>query len=159
MSDSSPTICTLLFLVRPGEILLAMKKRGFGKGLWNGVGGKIEPGESIEQAMMRECEEEIGVRPAVFTKVAIHEFVYQSSDKPVIVHAYLCTEWAGEPHETEEMAPQWFKQSLIPYSAMWEDDQYWLPRVLDGQLLQTRFVFTDDEVLLDKHITSVELLN
>jgi 8-oxo-dGTP diphosphatase len=149
------TTCTLLFLVRPNEILLAMKKRGFGKGLWNGVGGKIEPDESIEQAMIRECEEEIGVRPVTFTKVAIHEFVYQSSDKPVIVHAYVCTDWAGEPHETEEMAPQWFSQNAIPYETMWEDDRYWLPQVLGGSLLRTRFVFTDQEVLLDKHVSTV----
>lgn len=149
------TTCTLLFLVRPNEILLAMKKRGFGKGLWNGVGGKIEPHESIEQAMIRECEEEIGVRPIHFRKVALHEFVYQSSDKPVLVHAYLCDDWAGEPHETEEMAPQWFSQNAIPYDNMWEDDKYWLPQVLDNKLLRTRFVFTDQEVLLDKQVSAV----
>ena len=44
---------SLLFLRREDEILLAMKKRGFGKGRWNGVGGKVEVGESIEQAMIR----------------------------------------------------------------------------------------------------------
>jgi 8-oxo-dGTP pyrophosphatase MutT (NUDIX family) len=44
---------TLLFLHKPDEqkILLAMKKRGFGEGKWNGVGGKREPGESIEGAV------------------------------------------------------------------------------------------------------------
>ena len=39
-------LVTLLFLRRDGQILLAMKKRGFGEGKWNGVGGKVEPGET-----------------------------------------------------------------------------------------------------------------
>ncbi len=53
---------TLLFLLKDNHILLAMKKRGFGAGRWNGVGGKIEAGETIVQAAVRECFEEIGVR-------------------------------------------------------------------------------------------------
>ncbi|MDB5170401.1 MAG: putative hydrolase [Candidatus Saccharibacteria bacterium] len=158
MSSDNKTSCTLLFLVRPGEILLAMKKRGFGKGLWNGVGGKIDTGESIEQAMLRECEEEIAVRPIVYHKVAIHEFLYQASDLPVIVHAYLCTEWAGEPQETEEMAPQWFNQSAIPFDKMWEDDQFWLPQVLDGQKLRAKFIFSAQEKLLEKTIINAREL-
>lgn len=36
--------CTLLFLKKNRQLLLAMKKRGFGAGKWNGVGGKLEPG-------------------------------------------------------------------------------------------------------------------
>ena len=52
---------TLCFLLRDDEVLLAMKKRGFGVGKWNGVGGKVMEGESIEEAMKRECREEIGV--------------------------------------------------------------------------------------------------
>ena len=44
---------TLLFVRKDDEILLGMKKRGFGTGKWNGFGGKIEAGETIEQAAVR----------------------------------------------------------------------------------------------------------
>ncbi len=49
---------TLIFLVKRTdgnitEICLAMKKRGFGMGRWNGVGGKVEKGEAIEDAALR----------------------------------------------------------------------------------------------------------
>lgn len=43
-------------------MLLAMKKRGFGVGKFNGVGGKVEVGESEQEAAIREAEEEIGVK-------------------------------------------------------------------------------------------------
>lgn len=44
---------TLTFVVDAGKILLGMKKRGFGAGRWNGFGGKVDPGESIEEAAKR----------------------------------------------------------------------------------------------------------
>lgn len=44
---------SLVFLRSETEILLGLKKRGFGKGKWNGFGGKIEPGETIMQGAIR----------------------------------------------------------------------------------------------------------
>lgn len=141
--------CTLLFLLRDDQILLAMKKRGFGSDRWNGVGGKIEEGESIEKALVRECQEEIGVTPAEYEKVAIHDFVFPNGMTDMRVHAYICKEWKGEPIETEEMAPKWFKTSEIPYDEMWQDDRFWLPEVLAGRHLHSRFTFDEKENMLD----------
>lgn len=45
----------------PWRILLGLKKRGFGAGKWNGFGGKVEKGETIEAAALRELEEESGL--------------------------------------------------------------------------------------------------
>lgn len=54
--------CTLVFVFNPkNQILLAMKKRGFGEGKWNGAGGKVDPGETIIQAASRELREETGI--------------------------------------------------------------------------------------------------
>lgn len=53
---------TLVFVFNPAnQILLAMKKRGFGEGKWNGAGGKVEAGETIVQAASRELREETGI--------------------------------------------------------------------------------------------------
>ncbi|MSR78755.1 MAG: NUDIX domain-containing protein [Candidatus Taylorbacteria bacterium] len=52
---------TLCFLVRNDEVLLAMKKRGFGYSEYNGVGGKVETDEPVKGATVREANEEIGV--------------------------------------------------------------------------------------------------
>ncbi len=145
--------CTLLLLRRDDEILLAMKKRGFGANRWNGIGGKVEPGETIEQAVVREAQEEIGVTPHNFLKVAVHDFVFPDGTPDMQVHTYLATSWSGEPVETDEMAPQWFKLQDIPYDDMWQDDIVWLPLVLRGKQLTTRFVFDTNETMLSAQIT------
>lgn len=55
-SMSVNKVLTLAFVRRHGEILLGYKKRGFGVGKWNGFGGKVETGETIEDAAKRFCE-------------------------------------------------------------------------------------------------------
>jgi mutator protein MutT len=152
--------CTLLFLRRGDEILLAMKKRGLGQGRFNGVGGKIEPGETVEQATIRECQEEIMVTPTEFQQVARLDFLMDSDTKPWHMdgHVFVATKWDGEPTETEEMAPQWFKLSDIPYDQMWEDDTLWLPQVLDGHLIQASFAFDSTETMTNSLVEVVQEL-
>lgn len=164
--DGAPILskpCTLLFLRRGDEILLAMKKRGFGVGKWNGAGGKVEANETIEEAMIREAEEEIGVTPLKFHKVAVHNFHSIKEDGTFswgnVGHTFFCDEWRGDPKETEEMAPRWFKISEIPYDKMWEDDELWLPLVLEGKLLRTTFSFGEDDAMLTHDIHVVEHLD
>jgi 8-oxo-dGTP diphosphatase len=150
--------CSLLFLLKDDRILLAMKKRGFGSDRWNGVGGKVEPNETLEQATIRECQEEIGVTPKNLAKVAEHDFVFPDGMTDMYVHAFISREWEGEPVETEEMRPQWFKQSEVPYKEMWQDDEYWLPLILEGKKLRTRFTFDHNEKMTGQDITVVESL-
>jgi 8-oxo-dGTP diphosphatase len=151
---------TLLFLVKDNQILLAMKKRGFGAGKWNGVGGKIEAGESIEAALVRECQEEIGITPKSWKAVAELDFVQDSTTDPwhMYVYAYISYEWEGEPTESEEMSPQWFTTDQIPYKDMWDDDEYWLPKVLTGKLITGTFVFDEDDRMKSHTIKEVNQL-
>jgi len=145
---------TLCLLKRDDQILLAMKKRGFGEGKYNGVGGKIEKGETPEQAMIRETSEEISVVPTKYEKVGYLEFdeFYKGKKEKVAFHLYLADEWIGEPKESEEMNPKWFDIDSIPYDKMFSDDQYWLPLVLEGKKIKAYFEFDEDWKLLNKKI-------
>jgi len=136
---------TLLFLRRDNQILLAMKKRGFGVGKWNGVGGKVEPGETYEQGATRECQEEIGVTPLSLQAVGELHF-FDVPDVEHYCHVYVTEAWNGEPLESEEMRPQWFDTDAIPYAQMWPDDERWLPLLLAGKQFQGTIVVADNQV-------------
>ncbi|NTW15301.1 MAG: NUDIX domain-containing protein [Candidatus Moranbacteria bacterium] len=153
---------TLLFLVRREEggavsdICLSMKKRGFGTGKWNGVGGKLEPGESIEDAARRETEEEIGVRVGLIRQMAQLEFRYgPRPDWDQLVHVFFAEDWEGEPEESEEMRPEWYAVADIPFGSMWPDDAIWLPEVLAGKPISGRFRFGEGETILEHEILPV----
>lgn len=152
-------ITTILFLRREGEILLAMKKRGFGEGKWNGVGGKVEGSETVLAGAVRECQEEIGVIPQS-PKLVGRLIFYDKADPEFChdTHIFVATEWEGEPHETEEMRPQWFKETDIPYSQMWIDDHLWMPLLLQNKLFEGRNVVFNRHLLDHHDITEVKAI-
>lgn len=138
-------IYTLVYLLRNNEVCLAMKKRGFGEGNWNGYGGKVEEGEGILQAAVREVKEEASVLvfPRDLHKVTITEFFFKDG-KHLEVHTFFTRRWEGEPCETEEMRPEWFLYKNIPYDKMWADDKYWFPRALNGEQFYGKVWFKED---------------
>lgn len=149
-------IYTLCFVLRDGQVLLGMKKRGFGAGRWNGFGGKIEPGETIEEAAKRETLEECGITVKQMEAVGIHEFVFADRpDELLEVHVFRVDVYSGEPIETEEMQPKWFAYGAIPYADMWPDDQYWFPLFLTGKHFKTRFLFGAKDSVLEQSVTEL----
>jgi len=140
---------TLCLLIKEDKILLAMKKRGFGVGKWNGVGGKLDltkGDKDILATAIRETEEEIGINPKELDKVAVLSFYFPyKKEWDQDVHVYLVRDWEGEPRESEEMLPKWFKISELPFDQMWEDDKFWLPKILQGKKLKADFIFKQGE--------------
>lgn len=152
-------LLTLVFLLQDGRILLGMKKRGFGAGRWNGFGGKVKEGETIEAAAKRETQEECGVEITEMEKVGIHEFEFAAEPGDTLeVHVFRVNSWTGEPRETEEMRPQWFTIDAIPYDEMWPDDIHWLPVFLAGKKFRTKFLFGEGDRVLENEVLVVENL-
>jgi hypothetical protein len=56
------------------------------------------------------------------------------------------------------MAPKWFDINNIPYDQMWEDDQYWLPKVLKGENIKAIFKFDKDLDLVKKDVNIMSSL-
>lgn len=130
---------TLCFPIRGDKILLARKTKKIGQGCWNGYGGGIEDGETPEQSMIRELEEESGViaSPEALEKMAIVDSHNTKSDGGIFVcrvHVYFLHQWAGEFEPTEEMVdPTWFDKQNLPFAEMMPADKEWLPLIISGQ--------------------------
>lgn len=145
---------TILFIIKDGRILLIEKKRGLGAGKINGPGGKIDPGETPLQAAIRETQEELIITPHAPRKLG--ELQFSMSDCPdILCHVYRADDYTGTPTETDEALPLWVPLNAIPYHRMWEDDQHWLPLLLNEQSFLGRFVFEGDHLLWSKVTTDV----
>jgi 8-oxo-dGTP diphosphatase/2-hydroxy-dATP diphosphatase len=154
---------TLVMIYDEEKILLAMKKRGFGTGRWNGYGGKVDESESIEQSARRELLEESGISEEQLADLKFVNrgqitFSFEDSGSQLEVHLFSVDGFSGEVQETEEMKPQWFAHKDIPYSEMWADDPHWLPLLLQGKNIRAEFTFDnkDDQNILSKSIETYE---
>lgn len=153
-------IATIMLLIKKDKVLLAMKKRGFGVGKWNGTGGKVKDGESIADAAIRETIEEINVTPLNINKVAVFKYYFPLNNNfGLEVHAFTTSEWTGTPLESEEMRPKWFNIKDVPYNEMWWDDKYWMPLVFSGKLVKGSFMFGENDALEDYYLDEVKSFN
>ncbi len=151
---------TLMFLLRGDEIMLAMKKRGFGANKPNGPGGKYDPtkDKDISDTAIRETEEEIGVIPVGAKLVAVLSFYFPNTNFGKEVWVYTSENWEGEPVESEEMKPKWYNRAEIPFDQMWPDEAIWLPRILAGAMLRGEFMFGENDKIEEYHLDEVEKL-
>lgn len=131
------------------RILLGLKHRGFGIGMYNSFGGKLDPNETMDHCAARELAEETGIvvpSPSLLNKVACHHFTFEDSDTTMVVHVYRlnvsCSTASGSSSKyyaldpsvirgCEEITPQWFNDWYhVPLHNMFADDSVWLTKVL-----------------------------
>jgi 8-oxo-dGTP diphosphatase len=145
---------TLMFIIQNGRILLIEKKRGLGAGKINGPGGKIDPGETPLQAIIRETQEELCITPCAPRKLG--ELWFSMSDYPdILCHVYRSDEFTGTPTDTDEATPVWTTLDAIPYQRMWEDDRFWLPYVISEESFLGRFAFEGEMMIWKEIITDI----
>jgi len=133
-----------------------MKKRGFGEGRFNGFGGKVDAGESILDAALRELHEEAHITATYLFKLGILEFSFENNQDILEVHVFKCTTYTGEVGESEEMRPEWFEVNSIPFEEMWKDDIFWFPLFLENKCFKGKFAFDIHENLIAHELREVE---
>ena len=147
---------TLIIIQQDSRVLLGMKKRGLGAGKWNGFGGKLDPGETIEQAARRELQEEAGIEVNHLEKLGVIDFEFKGNPEISEVHIFKATDFLGEVTESEEMKPQWFSVNEIPFNNMWPDDIYWMPLFLAGKKFKGSFLFSESNTILQQQLMAEE---
>ncbi len=153
IKNPSIPLRTITYLIKGDKVLLGYKKRGFGKGNFLGIGGKVEPGERVEEAAKREVREEINVEILDLKLVGVIKFYFpcvKDESWNQEDHVYIATKWKGKIQESEEISPEWFYKNRIPYEKMWDDAKYYLPQILEGKKLEASFVFDKNLKVVDK---------
>jgi len=144
---------TLCYIIRDGQVLLIKKLQGFGKGRWNGPGGKLKQGEHSADCAIRETFEETGL--LVFGpehRGRLYFYFEGDKDEPGwMVDVFLATDWTGRPRPSQECEPGWWPLAALPSTDMWPDDQYWLPLFLTGRHFEGRFWFGPEAKTVLRH--------
>lgn len=144
-------LATLLFVVKDGHILLIEKMRGIGAGKINGPGGRLEPGETMEECAIREVQEEVCVTPTNVQHCG--ELSFQFTDGYSLHGSiFIAYGYEGEPRETPEAIPFWAPLEDIPYERMWADDIHWMPHVLAGSFVKGWFIFNGENNMLEHRV-------
>lgn len=157
MDIKKTTIC---FCLKGDQVLLAMKKRGFGAGKWNGYGGKLESGESPKTGAVRELQEESGliVQEEKLEQLAVILFKFE--EVPLFeCHVFSTREWMGDLAETEEMRPEWYQISKLPFGDMWAADTKWIPMVLSGEKIKAEVNYSSDGKVVKSFVSGPALFN
>jgi len=98
---------------------------------WIGIGGKLEPGESMLQCMSREITEETGFHVEQMELRGIVSFEYENMESEKI-YVYTIERFSGEMKECNEGTLQWVNESDILSLDLWEGDKIFLKRLLQG---------------------------
>jgi 8-oxo-dGTP diphosphatase len=129
------------------EVLLGLKKAGFGAGKWVGLGGHIEPGEKPVAAAVREVAEESGLIVPADSLQHHASIEFRFPTRPSwdqTADVFLTSVFQGEATESDEIAPRWFTEDALPLDLMWDDARYWVPRVLAGEHVDLVITFAED---------------
>ena len=120
-------------IVREGKILIAQRPEGKARaGQWEFPGGKAEPGETIEAALVREIREELGaeIDVGVVWEVLRHDYF----DLSVTVHFLPCRLRDGSPLERREHARiEWADPGRLADYEFVEADRELLPRIAKAE--------------------------
>lgn len=107
-------VSAVALLDSDGRILLAQRPAGKAMaGLWEFPGGKVEPGELPEYALMRELEEELGIetRPCCFFPIGFASHTYP--DFHLLMPLFVCRTWRGNASGREGQVLKWVKISEL----------------------------------------------
>ena len=90
---------------RDGDVRILLGKRAadraFYPGVWDIPGGHCERGETLEQALVRELQEEVGVTPTAWRRLGTLRGALPGRDERVVLHVYAVTAWAGKPQNRQ----------------------------------------------------------
>jgi 8-oxo-dGTP diphosphatase len=95
-------------------VLIAQRPEGKSMaGLWEFPGGKLEPGETPEMALIRELQEELGIatKEACLAPVSFVSHAYESFH--LLMPLYVCRKWQGTPTSRENQALKWVRPQAL----------------------------------------------
>ncbi|QIO50049.1 8-oxo-dGTP diphosphatase MutT [Rhizobium leguminosarum bv. trifolii] len=115
-----------------GRILLAQRPEGKSlAGLWEFPGGKVEPGETPEETLVRELEEELGIHAKIACLAPLTFASHSYETFHLLMPLYICRRYEGIPQGREGQALKWVRPQALRDYPMPPADEPLIPMLQD----------------------------
>ena len=139
----------LCYLKKDNQYLFMLRnkeKNDLNEGKWIGIGGHIEPGETKEEALIREVKEETGFTINSFSYRG--EILFINNDYQEIMYIFTSDDFAGEMIECDEGELSWIDKDKILDLNLWEGDRYFLKPLLDSdKMIKMEMRYKDKQLV------------
>jgi 8-oxo-dGTP diphosphatase len=146
-------LATLCYVKHDGKTLMIhriKKKNDMHQGKWNGLGGKLEAGESPEECALREIYEECGLRAVHPVLKGVLTFPVFDEVDDWYVCVFVINEFEGELTDSSEGYLSWIPDPELLDLPLWEGDRIFLPWLAQPGFFSGKFVY-DNGRLVDHH--------
>jgi len=110
-------------------------------GKWNGLGGKLRPGETPEECAVREVREESGLTISNPSLRGILTFPAFQNEEDWYVYVFVASHPQGELVESEEGRLAWVEDHKVCELELWEGDPIFLQWLEEGRFFSAKFVY------------------
>jgi 8-oxo-dGTP diphosphatase len=143
-------LATLCYLRRAGKTLMIYRNKkpnDMHMGKWNGLGGKLEPGETPEECAVREIFEESGLRVKKLVLRGFLTFPQFSKDEDWYAFVYLITDFSGSLINSPEGELRWIDNSKLLDLNLWEGDRIFLPWLDRPGIFSGKFTYKEGKLI------------
>jgi len=150
MSQNINILSTLCYLKQGGKTLMMhriKKDQDIHQGKWNGLGGKFLSGESPEECVIREVEEESGLR---IQNPKLHGFLTFPNFKAGQdwqMFLYTASEFTGTVKDCDEGHLEWVEDSKLKSLPLWEGDTLFLDWLKQDKFFTGKFVYENKKLI------------
>ena len=139
-------LATLCYLRKDGRTLMVhriKKANDIHQGKWNGLGGKLEPGESPEECARREILEESGLRVIKMKMKGFLTFPQFARDEDWYAFVFVVDEFEGELIDSPEGQLEWIEDGRLLELELWEGDRYFLEWLDKPGFFSGKFIYEE----------------
>ena len=137
------TLCYLKKEVKTLMLHRVKKERDMHAGKWNGLGGKVDSGESPEECAVREVREESGLTMLDPRLRGILTFPAFDGTDDWYVYVFTADRFEGDLIESPEGNLAWIPDEELPRLNVWEGDRIFLPWLGQDRFFSGKFVYKD----------------
>ena len=143
-------IGTLCYIKKNNKTLMlhrVKKENDMHKNKWNGLGGKLIPGESPEECVIREIKEESGLNIKTPSLKGIITFPKFDNIEDWLVFVFTANQFSGDLIDSDEGNLKWIDDSDLLNLNMWEGDKIFIPWLSKNKLFSAKFYYSNNNYI------------